>query len=419
MSITLFIPDVDDYSLDTQVDVITTTAGETPNKRNATLAMHCQTSALDKQNDIVIIIPLARIAFIDTRLPNVSALKRDQLVNFAIEDKLTIDPSNVHAVVLGPSLTSEQHFIIAAMSSNWLSGVLAWLRAAGITPRFAYPASAMYAVKTNEWVVKLEKTNGVAIRQDGLAYALEASDFSHPPFQLTLALNEAVAAASGKASPRTIRLTKTPDVQFDAAAWQAETGNDIALIVEEVIAAPRQMNAAQNLFTGKYLPTHQGVSAINALKRPLIIGFSILVLHVALISIDAWRLARARTAIEQTMRDVFMTAFPDAVAIVNPPLQLSRQLVALKTERGIAEDTARELLALAATMTRDVASSIVNVKVTVKTDQQQVTLQLAKLNAEAEKNLQAQLALIKKPYQTTMNTEAGVTTLVIRRGDQS
>jgi type II secretion system protein L len=414
---TLIIPDADHYTPETQVDVITTIKSETPKKRQATLAMHCQTSALDKQTDIVIIIPLARIAFIDTRLPNVSALKRDQLVKFAIEDKLTIDPSTVHAVVLGPSLTSEQHFIIAAMSSEWLSSVLAWLRAVGITPRFAYPASAMYAVKASEWIVVLEKTDGVAIRQDGLAYALEASDFSHPPFQLTLALNEAVAAASGKASPRAIRLTKTPDVQFDESSWQTELGNDIALIVDEVIETPRQMNVAQNLLTGKYLPVHQGVSAINALKRPLIIGFSILILHIAFVSFDAWRLARERTAIEQSMRDVFMTAFPDAVAIVNPPLQLSRQLVALKTERGMAEDAARELLALAATITRDIASSIVNVN--VKADQQQVTLQLAKLNAEAEKNLQSQLALIKKPYQTTINTEAGVTTLVIRRGNQS
>ena len=394
------------------VEIVTTIAGGHSTKRIATLAMHIQTSAIDKQTDIAIVIPLARIAFIDTRLPNVSAIKRDQLVNFAIEDKLTIDPATVHAVVLGQSLTSDQHFVIAAMSSDWLTNVITWLRDAGITPRVAYPASAVYTVKSGEWVVALAQTEGVAIRQDGLAYALEASDFLHPPFQLTLALNEAVAAASGRASPRTIRISKSPDVQFDEAAWQAELGREIALVVDDAIEMPRQMNTAHNLLTGKYLPVHQGVSAINALRRPLILVFAILILHFIFITIDAWRLQREYVAIQQSMREIFTTAFPDAVAIVDPPLQLSRQLVALKAERGLQQDPARELLALGASVTHDVASSIVN----VKTEPMQITVQLISLNAEAEKNLQSQLAMIKKPYQTTLSTAANITTVVIRRG---
>jgi type II secretion system protein L len=397
------------------VTSITGGAGGQSTKRVATLALHTQTNALNLQTDIAIIIPLARLAFIDTRLPNVSAAKRDQLVNFAIEDKLTIDPATVHAVVLGASLTSEQHFIIAAMSSDWLSKVLAWLSKAGITPRYAYPASALTQVKSNEWVLTLGTTEGVAIRQDGLAYALTANDFLHPPFQLTLALNEAVAAASGRASPRVIRMCKTAETELNLAAWQSELGSDIQLIVDDATHAPQQINTAHNLLTGKYLPVHQGVSAINALKRPLILVFSILILHILFISIDAWRLERERAAIQQSMRDIFILSFPQAVAIVDPPLQLARQLSALKTERGIDDDAARQLLALAAVATREVASFVVN----VNADASQVTLQLSQLNAEALNNLQSQLAMIKKPYHTALTTDNKIVTVIIRRGTPS
>jgi len=401
-------------------------------RRIDTLARHSQTFALDQQNDFAIIIPLARLAFIDTRLPNVSAAKRDQLVNFAIEDKLTIDPATVHAVVLGPSLTSEQHFIVAAMSSSWLTSVIEWLSVGDIKPRLAYPASAMYAVKAGEWVVALGTTGttddtdaanqGMAIRQDGLAYQLEASDFTEPPFQLTLALNEAVAASSGRASPRTIRVSKTDKVQFDAARWQGELGSGIALVLDDVAVTSAVIKSAHNLLVGKFLPIARGVSATNALKRPLILGFSILILHLLLISIDAWRLERERMAIQQSMREIFIAAFPQTVAIVDPPLQLSRQLARLKAEQGLSQDAARELLALAANVTRDVAANIVSLD--LKDDAKdasdnatrlQVTLQLTPLTPEVEKSLRLLLATVKNPYQASMTTTANLTTVIIRR----
>ena len=69
-------------------------------------------------------------------------------------------------------------------------------------------------------------------------------------------------------------------------------------------------------------------------------------LQVAFIVIDAWRLDQRRLSLEREMIQVFRDAFPQAQAIVDPPLQMQRNLDAMKRARGQGSaDDARMLLA--------------------------------------------------------------------------
>ena len=45
---------------------------------------------------VVAVAPVNQLLFIETALPPVSPAKRNALLRYAIEDKLTIDPSTVH-----------------------------------------------------------------------------------------------------------------------------------------------------------------------------------------------------------------------------------------------------------------------------------------------------------------------------------
>ena len=74
---------------------------------------------------IIAVAPVARILYLETALPPVSRAKRNALLNYAIEDKLTIDPDTVHATVLGESRDAEH---VVSVVDRWLSSALAWLR---------------------------------------------------------------------------------------------------------------------------------------------------------------------------------------------------------------------------------------------------------------------------------------------------
>ena len=351
-------------------------------------------AAMPPADDTLIVIPITRIAFIDTKLPRVSAAKRAQLVNFAIEDKLTIDPATVHAIIIGESLTAADHHIIAAISSVWLVEVLHWLQQAGITPTAAIAESAMYARQPGEWRVVLDGRHGMVIRPDGLAATLDADNPATPPFQLLLALNEAVAAESGRATPATIRVHSPPNqAGLDLARWRQQIGEHITLIAEPTPTMPAaDIHAGSNNFLlGGFLPASRAASAINVLKPAWILVFVIIFLHVLFVGVDAWRLEHTRKNIETSMRQIFQSSFPEATTIVDPALQMSRNLARIKTERGLTSDALRDLLAVAAGVTQrlpaDVAGAMTNVSATV--DPHTLTMTFKKLTAEQRATLQA------------------------------
>ncbi|MEI6738540.1 MAG: type II secretion system protein GspL, partial [Pseudomonadota bacterium] len=291
---------------------------------NGTLDRYLATQTNTADGETIIVIPLSRIAFIDALLPRVSAQKRNQLVNFAIEDKLTIDPSTMHVVVIGPSLTGANRHIIAAISRPWLLSVTTWLQQAGVSYRTVLPETALFRVLPDEWLVILDGSKqGMAIRSDGLAYALDADNDSKPPFQLTLALNEAVAAESGHAVPTTLRLrlvgSAPGEKTIDCDRWQQCLGKQIPIILERRDAManvpddiPVSRLKESNLLVGQFLPAGRGTSAIKALKPAWILGSVILFLHVLFVSVDAWQLDHQRRQIESAMRQQFLSSFPEA-----------------------------------------------------------------------------------------------------------
>lgn len=371
-----------------------------------------------QQDDDIAIIPLSRLAFIDARLPNVSADKRNQLVNFAIEDKLTIDPATVHATVLGASLTGTQYFVIAAIESDWLARALAWLTQHGITARYAVAASALTPAAENEWRVILDGAHSMAIRADGLAYPLHAVDSLAPPFELTLAINEAIAAESGRAAPKVIRVhgrQASAALPIDTEEWKTQLGNGVDVTTE---AAPTYTLTPQrlresNLLTKRFQPASIADSAISSLKGAWILGLAILLLQLTFVAADTWRLQRERVALETNMRSLFITTFPDARSIVDPALQLSRNLNALKRERGISADPSRELLAIAALMLQDhpeLSAALLHVKV----DADRITLGFRKGALDDGKRLNQLLALVPAQIEAAPANDDLILTRMVR-----
>ena len=336
-----------------------TSAGESP------------LSNVPASDGTVAVIPVTRIAFIDAILPPVSAQKREQLLNFAIEDKLTIDPATVHAVVLGPSSVGANHYVVAAIDRHWLADALQWLAQDHINVQLAVPETALHWVGAGEWLVHLNARSGYAVRADGLAYGIDQqdADLSTPPFALTLALNEAAAAADSRALPTRINIVAPAEMaaRIDRAEWQRALGEQSAAGIELAVKAdelfqrnivPASQLARSNLLTGAFKPVSGASSWRTALRPAMQIGATMLALHIVFLGIDAWRLSNQRSSIDSEMRALFRQSFPAATAVVDPVLQMSRNLRQLKRERGVAAEPLIEQLALAATLTSDVAAEI-------------------------------------------------------------
>ena len=158
-----------------------------------------------------------------------------------------------------------------------------------------------------------------------------------PPFALSLALRE-VANPPTALAIYTVGDEATPINAALANQWQQ------ALKIPTRFAG--QLNLAQsgmhlwqrkdgNLLTGEFKPRSAGASWARHLQPVTWLLAALFSLQL-LFSVADWRqLDWQRIALEGEMRQLFQTVFPKALAIVDPPLHLKRNLESLKRERGL------------------------------------------------------------------------------------
>lgn len=354
----IYVPDLSEFGADTPLEISDAPphVGQlTP--RRAMISDLASVSAARASTAWQLILPIARISFIDALLPPVSAQKRQALVQFAIEDKLTVDPASIHAVIVSPADSGRNRFVIAAIERAWLTRVLRWLGGANIHPVAAFAASAFEPCAPREWVVRFAERVAYARRTDGLTYLFESSHESvgrenaplPPPFALTLALNEVKVAEDTRVVPTLLDVRTQAGANIDTAAWQQAIG-DIRLKV----SSGTQTQSAQsggapsnmNLLVGDFAPARDN-HTWRALRPAFALGVLALSLQLVFVSIDAWRLAQERRSLRGQMESLFRQNFPEAATIVDPALQMRRNVDALKRERGIAADESQQLLARA------------------------------------------------------------------------
>jgi type II secretion system protein L len=375
---------------------------------------------------VVALVPASRVVFIETLLPAVSIAKRDQLVRYAIEDKLTIDPSTVHAVVLDANDAARAGKakglqIAAAIDRAWFGAALAWLNSSGLEARAAFAETALLPVSNGEWSVQLATKNAFAKRSDGFAYAIDAGTVAQPPFALTLALNEVAE------KPVALLLFfSTPDSLSDAdqkmlsANWQAALGVPVKISRDSVAGTTAFKRLATlksgNLLTGEFAPARAANAWLASLKPALALASLMALLHVAFVVGDNWRLERKRNAIENEMRTTFQTAFPQATTIIDPALQMQRNLETLQRERGmLRDDDSRRVLAQFAALRASVPELDV-MSVTIKSSEAKMIAKFAsndKIKTDAAM-LDLQKSIQSRAGSVTSGSLAGTVEIAIK-----
>jgi general secretion pathway protein L len=159
--------------------------------------------------------------------------------------------------------------------------------------------------------------------------ATDCGDRQAPPLSLRLMLEEVQARSAG---PSSIAIYPTsPEAAPDIAAWQSELG--IALRMAgtwdwRTVPPGAGVSLAQErqrwrLFSG---------AALRLRPAAWILGGA-LALHAVALVVD-WSLANEQRALRQQMESRFRASFPEAVAVVDPALQMRRKLTEARHAAG-------------------------------------------------------------------------------------
>jgi general secretion pathway protein L len=328
MKLRIFLPAID------RLDAATRFAWILFDNRGAVLREGL--SAVDeipRADEVEAVLPASRVLFARLRLPKVSPATIRELLPFAVEDRLLADPSHIHAVAGGKGAKGET--IVAVIDREWLHAMLDALARAGVRCTSAWPEGSLLAGGHGDWHLVWSAQQGMLVDDDGVSATFDHDAAQAFPLALRLALDEASARGD---RPDVIRVHtdgggKLPDLE----RWSAEAGVKFAPGSQwEKLSRGAPAISTIDLLQGEFAPGRE--RRLRLPRAALALAASIAILQIAFVAADAWRLQRERASLEARRESIFRGAFPEAKVVVDPDLQMKRNLAELRHTRGVTSD---------------------------------------------------------------------------------
>ena len=284
---------------------------------------------IPRVNEVEAVLPAERVLFARLKLPKVNAATIRELLPYSVEDRLLADPNHIHAVAGSRNARGET--IVAVVDRDWLQAMVDALTRAGLRPQRAFSESALLAGGRGDWHLVWRPGHGMLVDDEGVSATFDPGPTL--PLAVRLALDEASARGD---RPASVRVHSVGDTALpDLATWSTEAGVPFAPGSRwETLAAGEPAAASIDLLQGEFSP--RAGRAPRLPRAALWLAGAVAALQLLFTAADDWRLARERAALEARREAIFRTAFPEARVVVDPELQMARNLAELKRSRGLA-----------------------------------------------------------------------------------
>jgi general secretion pathway protein L len=279
---------------------------------------------------VQLVVPAAQVLITRAKLPQGARRRAGSTLAFAVEESTAADPDANQVTWLGARDGTD---VLAVLDKRGLERWREALQAAGVRSHEVRAESLLLPIASGEWSLAWNGAEGFVRSGEFEGAATDGGDAASPPLALRMLLEE--AAARG-AQPEAIALYSIAGgAAPDLAAWQA------------VLGIPLREAGAWDWRTA---PEEQGISlaqargrwrintAVLASLRPAAwIAGAALAIHGVALVVDWAQLAREQRALRAQMEARFRGAFPDAVSVTDPALQMRRQLAAARHRAGLPD----------------------------------------------------------------------------------
>lgn len=276
---------------------------------------------------IQLVVPAPETMIARTRLPAAARRTAGSMLAFAIEDQLLADPDASQVSWLG---TIAEGDALAVLDRNGLDRWRKALGEAGIRGFEVHSEMLLLPQLAGQWSMAWNGREGFVRTGKFEAAATDAGDRTSPPLSLCLMAERALASG---AAPRCIVVHPTaPDSAPDATAWEAKLG------VQLQVGSPwswRNAPSGEGIALAQESRRWQGFAETLPKLRPAVGMAAIaLALHGIALVADWTLLAGERRSLRGQMEARYRQTFPEAVAVVDPLLQMRRNLAEARHAAG-------------------------------------------------------------------------------------
>ena len=354
---------------------------------------------------VQLVIPAAQVLITRARLPQAARRRAGSVLAFAVEEETVGEPEANQVSWLGSAGDAD---VLAVVDRQGLTRWRDALDTVGIRAYEVHCETLLLPWAAGEWSLAWGGREGFVRTGEFEGAATDCGDRESPPLSLRLMLEEAEARSAG---PATIAVYMTaPDAAPDLEAWHRSLGVALRL------AGPWDWRTA---------PPHAGISltqerqrwrgftGILARLRPAawIVGGVLAIHAIALVTV--WTLlAGEQRALRQQMESRFRAAFPDAVAVVDPALQMRRKLAEARHAAGLSDSgDFLPMIEKVAAGLKELPAGSVRI---VSYESGRLTLELAAVEEAAVRRIAARLLQAGLSVDTSaVSTRPGSGTVVI------
>lgn len=353
---------------------------------------------------VQLVIPAAQVLLTRARIPRGARRGSSSVLAFAVEDRTAGDPDASQVSWLGSVCDVDA---LAVADKQGLSRWHEALAAVGIRVDEVHCETLMLPIQAGEWSMAWNGSEGFVRCGSFEGAATDCGERDTPPLSLRLMLEEARA---GGTEPTAIALyTTAPDAAPDIGAWQRELGTalrDAGTWDWRTAPADAGVGLVQQVRRWHML------SGVAARLRPAawMLGAALSLHAVALAT--AWTLlASEQSALRQQMEAQFRAAFPEAIAVADPALQMRRKLA--EARHGAGQTDGGDFLPLVvqvAAAAKELPSAALRV---VSYESAQMTVEIAGNDAAAVQRIESRLSQAGLAVEASTATTRGAGRLVV------
>ena len=332
---------------------------------------------------IQLVIPAAQVLITRAELPRGARRRAGAVLAFAVEEATAAEPEANQVSWLGAAGDADA---LAVVDKQGLKRWRDALEAVGLRAYEVHAEILMLPRANGEWSLAWDGGEGFVRTGEFEGAATDGGDQATPPLSLRMMLEEAQARGT---PPRAIAIyLAAPPAAPDLAAWQRALGIPLQVVgAWDWRTAPEQagVSLAHERRRWRMSPV-----ALASLRPAAWIAGAALALHGAALIADWMLLAGQQRAVRAQMEARFRGVFPDAVAVVDPALQMRRQLAAARHRAGVPDggDFAPMIGKVAAGLRGLPAGGLR----TVSYESGRMTLELAAIEEAALRRIVARLA---------------------------
>lgn len=281
----------------------------------------------DHRGRVQLVIPAAQVLITRVNLPRSARRQTGALLGYAVEETLVGEPDNEQVSWLG---TCGEMDVLAVIAKASLKPWLEALAAAGVSEPEIHVETLLIPWTPGQWSLVWDGHEGILRSGKFEGMATDRADPPSPPLALRLLLDEAKTRGE---LPQSIALyTSAEGVMPDMEAWQRNLG-----IPLHAAGAWRWQDASPR--AGVRLARQQHPWRLSALTlarlKPAAWALAaVFTLHGSALFIDRMLLSVEQGHLRKNMAARFRSTFPEALAVVDPSLQMRRKLAEANHEVG-------------------------------------------------------------------------------------